>query len=102
MYLIKILCLYTQLKKSEIINAVNAFAKEIVVPTALILDPKETQASKKLNKVAQDMCCRLKYLERKTQWAKLAELYIGLLKKVVCKNMKESDSPLRFWEYCAE
>ena len=48
------------------------------------------------------MCCPLKFLERRTQWANLAELYIGLLKKAVRKDMKASDSPLKFWDYCAE
>ena len=44
----------------------------------------------------------LKFLERRTQWANLAELYIGLLKDTARKDMKDSDSPLRFWDYCAE
>ena len=48
------------------------------------------------------MCCPLKYLERVTQWANLAEFYIGLLKEAVHKDMKESGSPLKFWDYCAE
>ena len=60
---------YPMKKKTEIINAVKAFAKEIGVPTVLILDPEGTQTSKELNKVAKDMCCPLKYLERATQWA---------------------------------
>ena len=93
---------YPMKSKTEIINAVKAFAKEIGAPTALILDLEGTQRSKELNKVAKDICCPLKYLERSTQWANLAELYIGLLKEAVCKDMKESDSPLKFWDYCAE
>ena len=88
--------------KTEIVNAVKAFAKEIGVPTSLILDLEGTQTLKELNKVMQDMCCPLKFLERRTQWANLAELYIGLLKESVCKDMKDSDSPLKFWDYCAE
>ena len=55
-----------------------------------------------MNKVTNAMCCPLKYLERATQWGDLAELYIGLLKEVVRKDMKNSDSPLRFWDHCAE
>ena len=87
---------YPMKLKSEIINAVKAFAKEIGVPTALILDPEGTQRSRELDKVAKEMCMPLKFLERATQWANLAELYIGLLKKAVRKDMKESDSPLKF------
>ena len=88
--------------KTVIINAIKAFTKEIGVPTALTLDPEGTQTSKALNRVAKDIYCLLKYLERATQWGNLAELYIGLLKEAVCKDMKESDSPLKFWDYCAE
>ena len=49
-----------------------------------------------------DMGCPLKFLERVTQWANLAKLYIGLLKEAVCEDMKDADSPSRFWDYCAE
>ena len=37
---------YSMKEKTEIINTVKAFAKEISVPTALILDPEGTQRSK--------------------------------------------------------
>ena len=42
---------------------------------SLILDP--------LKKAANEMDLPLKFLERKRQWANLAELYIGLLKEAV-------------------
>ena len=41
-------------------------------------------------------------LEEHTQWANLAELYIGITKEAVRKDMRESDSPLFLWDYCAE
>ena len=94
--------IYPMKEKTEIINTVKTFAKKIGVPTALILDPEGTQCSKALDKVTQEMCCLLKYLEKATQWGNLAELYIGLLKEVVCKDTKDSDSSFRFLDYCAE
>ena len=93
---------YPMKEKTESINAVKAFVTKIDVPTALIFDSEGTQRSKVLNKVAQNMCCPLKYLKRATQWGNLAKLYIGLLQEAVRKDMKDSDSPLRFWDYCAE
>ena len=66
------------------------------MPTALILDPAGEQRSKELEKVTKEIACPLKYLKRATQWGNLAELYIGLLKEVVRKDMKDSDSPLKF------
>ena len=58
---------YPMESKSEIPNAVKAFAKEIVVPVALILDPEGTQRSNNLDKITKDMGCKLKFLERQTQ-----------------------------------
>ena len=80
--------------KSEIPLAVKAFAKEIRVPILLILDPDRTQKSHKLDNVTREMGCKLKFLMRRTQWANLAEKYIGLLKEAVCKDMKDTNSPL--------
>jgi len=93
---------YPMKSKSEIPDAIKAFAKEIGVPTALILDPEGTQRSDKIDKITKEMGCKLKFLERRTQWANLAELYIGLMKKAVLRDMKGKDSPLIFWDYCAE
>ena len=69
--------------KTELIDAVKDFAKEIGVPTALILDPSGEQRSKELNTVTKEICCPLKYFEWATQQGNLAELYIGLLKEAV-------------------
>ena len=74
---------YPMKSKSEIPDAVKAFAKEIGVPTCLILVSEGTQQSKELCKITQEMTCPLKFLERATQWANLAELYIDLLKEAV-------------------
>lgn len=46
---------YPMKSKSEIPDAVKAFAKEIGVPVSLILDPEGTQKSNKLDKIAKDM-----------------------------------------------
>ena len=86
----------------EIINSVKAFAMAIGVPTGLILDSEGTRRSDVPKKAANDRNLWLKFLERRTQWINLAKLYIGLLKEAVCKDMKDSDSPLKFWDYCAE
>ena len=87
--------------KTEIVKAGEQFANEIEVPTALILDLEGKQRDKNLKKKASDIGCPMNYLEHKPQWANLAELYIGLIRKSVQKDMKDSDSPFRFWAYCA-
>ena len=37
-----------------------------------------------------------------TPWANKAKLYIGLIKEAVRKDMKASDCPPAFWDYCVE
>ena len=65
---------YPMKVKTEIINAIKAFAKAIGVPTAIILDPEGTHRSEALQKSTNDRNLPLKFLERRTQWANLTEL----------------------------
>eukprot|EP00957_Ditylum_brightwellii_P034811 2637960-Ditylum_brightwellii.AAC.1 len=44
----------------------------------------------------------LRVLVEGTPWANKAELYIGLVKEAVQKDMKESNCPLALWDYCVE
>ena len=44
----------------------------------------------------------LRVLEESTQWANRAELYIGLLKEAIRKDLRTSNCPLVLWDYCAE
>ena len=39
-------------------------------------------------------------LEEGTIWSNHAEVYIKLIKEVVCKDMREANLPLVFWDYC--
>ena len=44
----------------------------------------------------------LKLLEQGTQWANRAELYVGLVKEAVRKDIFLSHSPLVLWDHAAE
>ena len=88
--------------KSEFVSALKLFAKEIGAPEALVCDPSGEQTSKKSKQFCHQIGTTLRILEEHTQWANRAELYIGLFKESVRKDMKSSDSPLVFWDYCAE
>ena len=56
--------------------------------------------------MAKPSCTTLWVLEEGTPWANKAELYIGLLKESVSKDMKESNATLVFgiivWKYDPE
>jgi hypothetical protein len=88
--------------KSEVLQAVKQFAKEIGAPDAIISDAAGEQSSQNLRKFCSEMGTTLRHLEEGTPWANKAELYIGLIKEAVRKDMKESNCPLAFWDYCVE
>ena len=78
------------------------FAKEIGAPDAIICDAAGKQTSGALREFCHKIGTALWVLEEGTPWAKKAELYIGILKESVSKDMKESNAPLVFWNYCVE
>jgi hypothetical protein len=88
--------------KSEVLQAVKEFAKEIGAPDAIICDAASEQKSKPLRKFLGEIRTTLRVLEEGTPWANKAKLYIGLIKEAVQKDMKDSNCPLTFWDYCAE
>ena len=88
--------------KVNVLDAVKQFAKEIGAPDALIFDMSGEQTSQPMRKFCHKIGTSLRVLEEGTPWANKAELYIGLIKEAVRKDMKESDCPLVLWDYCAE
>ena len=60
------------------------------------------QMSSEVKKFCNDIQTTLRALEEGTPWSNKAEIYIGLIKEAVRKDMHESYSPLCFWDYCVE
>ena len=89
-------------RKSEVLQAIKQFAKEIGVPTSIIADMAGEQMSQEVRKFCNDIGTTLRALEEGTPWSNKAELYIGLLKEAVRKDMHESDSTMSLWDYCME
>ena len=58
--------------------------------------------SSEVKKFCSDIGTTLRALEEGTPWSNKAELYIGLIKEAVRKDMRKSNSPLCFWDYCVE
>ena len=89
-------------KKSEVFQAIKQFAMEIGVPTSIIADMSGEQMSHGVRKFCNDIGTTLWALEEGTPWSNKAELYIGLLKEAVQKEMRESNSQMSLWDYCVE
>jgi hypothetical protein len=88
--------------KANVLDAVKQFAKEIGAPDALIFDMSGAQTSQQMRKFCREIGTSLRVLEEGTPWANKAELYIGLIKEAVRKDMKDSNCPLVLWDYCTE
>ena len=87
---------------TEIPECIKLFAKEVGAPNIFVCDPQRNQTDKRVREFCQKIGTTLRVLEEGTQHANRAELYIGLLKEGVRQDMRESHSPLRLWDYCAE
>ena len=75
--------------KSEVLQVIKQFAKEIGAPTSIIADMSGEQTSQEVRKFCNDIGTTLWALEEGTPWSNKAELYIGLLKEAVRKDMHE-------------
>ena len=71
-------------------------------PDAIVSDKAKEQISQDVHNFCNTIGTTVRALEEGTPWSNKAELYIKLMKEAVCKDMKESNCPLRFWDYCLE
>ena len=88
--------------KSKVLQAVKEFAKDIGDPDAIICDATSDQKSKSLQNFLGKIGTTLIILGEGTPWANKAELYIGLIKESVQKDIKDSNCPLTFLDYSVE
>ena len=83
-------------------DALHQFCKEIGAPVTLVVDPASENKSKDVRRFCHQVGTNLQILEEHTQWANHAELYIGLLKESVCKDLCATNCPMLLWDYCIE
>eukprot|EP00957_Ditylum_brightwellii_P066192 5022900-Ditylum_brightwellii.AAC.1 len=88
--------------KSKVEQAVKQFAKEVGTPDAIVCNAAGEQTSKSLKRVLSEIGTMLRLLEEGALLSNKGKLYIGLIKEAVCKDMKASNCPLAFWDYCTE
>ena len=86
--------------ESQVLQAIKQFAKAIGAPDALICDAARTSSA--VRQFCGEIGTTLRVLEEHTPWANKAELYIGIIKEAIRKDMKESNCPLAFWDYCVQ
>ena len=89
-------------RKPDVLLAIKQFAKEVGAPNSFVADMSGEQMSSEVKKFCNDIGTTLRALEKGTPWSNKAELYIGLIKEAVRKDMCKSSSPSWFWDYCVE
>ena len=80
-------------RKSEVILAIKQLAKEVGSPDSFVVDMSGEQMPSEVKKFCNDIGTTLRSLEEGTPWSNKAELYIGLIKEAVKKDMHELNSP---------
>ena len=89
-------------RKSQFIDSLQMFYKEVGAPNTLVVDPAGEQTSNNVRKLCNQVGTTLRILEESTQWANRAELYIRILKEAIRQDIKKSNCPMVLWDYCAE
>ena len=82
--------------------ALHWVCKQVGVPVNLVVDAHRAEMSRGVHCFCDQVGTTLRILEKGTPWANWAELYIGLLKEAVRKDMRASHSPMVLWDYAIE
>ena len=96
------MAIYPMKKQSDYFLALKQFAKDVGAPDVLVCDPHLAQTKQEVQEFCTRIGTTLKVLEAEAQWANRAELYIGLIKEAVRKDMRMTSLPLVLWDYCME
>ena len=93
---------YGMRSQTEFIDALKLFCKEVGAPKAVIVDSHGAEKSREVKRFLTSVGTTLRVLEGSSQHQDRAELYIGLMKRGVGKDMRETDSPMSLWCYACE
>ena len=93
---------YPMKSQEEFPTALHWFCKQVGVPVKLVIDAHSAQKQNKVKRLCDQVGTLLRILEKGTPWANRAELYIGLLKEAVRKDLRHSNCPMVLWDYTIE
>jgi len=88
--------------RKDIHLALKQFFKDRGVPHVLVCYRIAEQIGGKTRASCNQSGCTVKALEKNTPWSNRAELYIGLVKKEILRELKRSDAPMKLWCYLAQ
>ena len=76
--------------------------KVIGAPDAIIYNAARAQTSADMIKFCNKIGTTIRVLYKNNPWSNKAEIYIGIIKEAVRKDMKEANTPLALWDYCID
>ena len=89
-------------RRSELPKALKHMFKTVGVPDSIVADGAREQVKGESLKLCHQVSCNLKQLERGTPWSNRAELWIGLVKKAIVRELKATGAPMKLWCYLGE
>ena len=89
-------------KRSDLIYALNSFAKEFGVPEAIIMEGVPEEDSTEVKKFYSQVRKSIRTLEKGTPWSNLAEKQTCLFKEEVCKDLQATDLSMAICCYCTK
>ena len=70
-------------------KAYRKFFKAVGVPDAIVCDGAKAQVMGETKRLCDNVGTTIRQPERNTPWSNQAELYIGILKRAICKALKQ-------------
>ena len=90
----RLVMIYLINSQSGFNDTLHCFFKEIVVPVYLAMDDHMAQKNNKTEKLCHKVVSTLRILEVGTPWANHAELYIGLFKEYIHRDLRMTNAPI--------
>ena len=86
----------------SVAQAMRDFFRVVGIPDAFIRDKSPEQNSGEARKLCNKVGVTIRALEPNTPWANRAEVYVGIFKDGIRKELRRSNCPIVLWDYCAE
>ena len=89
-------------RRKDMHHALKQMFKTVGVPPDLICDGAKEQVQGEARKLVNKVNSNIKELEAESPWSNRAELFIGIVKAAIKKDLKDSNCPMVLWDYCSQ
>ena len=93
------IAVYPMQSQEQFLTDLHQFCKKVGVPDNIVVDGHNAQTSNEEKQFCDHVGTTLNILKTGTSWENCAELYIGLLKEAVRKDLRASNSHMVLQDY---